>query len=126
MALLELKPLCPDYPLEQSRRDYRAAKRLGPYRVSEQAFYFPAFPTNSYLSFDAVLRAWTQKTSLPLTGCCGKELPMVMLRVEYEGGFYQNFTFETQDLADAALARLQKARPELFAAEAEAAATPQV
>lgn len=111
------KPLCPAYPLENPREDYKTAKRLGQYRVSDRAFYFLAFPTNRYLSFDAVSRAWTQKTTLPLTGCCGKELPMVLLRVEYEGGFFQNFTFEKQEEADAALARLRQRRPELFAEE---------
>lgn len=113
MAWLDLKPLCPSCLLPDPRADFRGAKRLGPYRVSETAFYFPAFPATCYLHFDAVVRAWSQKTTLPLTGCCGKELPMVLLRVEYLGGFFQNFTFEKQEMADFALSRLCKTRPEL-------------
>lgn len=108
------KPLCPTHLLADPKADYKTAKRLGQYRISDHAFYFLAFPTSRYLSFDAVTRAWSQKTSLPLTGCCGKELPMILLRVEYEGGFYQDFSFEKQDQADAALARLGQCRPELF------------
>jgi len=83
------------------------------YRVSGAAIYFKAFPGEKYLPFSAVERAWAQKSSMPLTGCCGKDLPVVVLRVKYSGGFYQNFTFEKRESADRVLAALQEARPEV-------------
>ena len=38
---------------------------------------------------------------------------MVVLRVKYSGGFYQNFTFEKRESADRVLAALREARPEV-------------
>lgn len=118
MALLEMKPLCPAYPLPDPRADYRTARRVGQYRVSNRALYYLAFPANRYLSFEAVRGAFSQKTSMPLTGCCGKELPMVLLRVDYEGGFYQDFTFEKQEEADRVLAILRQNCPVLLEKDA--------
>lgn len=113
MALLEMKPLCPAYPLADVRADYRTARRVGQYRVSSRALYYLAFPSNRYLSFEAVRGAFSKKTSMPLTGCCGKELPMVLLRVEYEGGFHQDFSFEEQKEADLVMEILRQNCPAL-------------
>ena len=38
---------------------------------------------------------------------------MVVVRMKYQGGFYQNFTFEKQESADKVLAAIFAARPEL-------------
>lgn len=114
MPLFTLQSLCPEHPLEDPKSDWKSARRVGQYRVSDRAVYFPAFPGTRYLSFDALTRAWSQKTSVPLTGCCGKELPMVLVRMEYAGGFYQDFSFEKQTEADRVLSQVRTRRPELF------------
>ena len=113
MPVFAMKSLCPEHPLEDASADYRSACRAEQYRVSGRAIYFAAFPGTKYLSFEAVNRAWVKKSSMPLTGCCGNELPMYNLRLWYEGGFYQDFTFEKQAEAEDVLASITAARPEL-------------
>ena len=69
MPMFSLKSLCPECPMEDAGADYRRARRVGQYRVSDRAIYFLAFPGTRYLPFAAVRRAWQQKSSMPLTGC---------------------------------------------------------
>lgn len=109
---MAIKSVCPSVELEDPRGDYKASVRAEQYRVSKQAIYFAAFPGTKYVPFRAVRQAWAQKSSISLTGCCGKELPVVVLRMRYEGGFYQNFTFEKQKTADQVLALLAECCPE--------------
>lgn len=110
---MALKSLCPEVTLPDSAADRGASRRIEQYRVGGEAIYYKVFPGEKYLPFAAIQRAWAQKSSIPLTGCCGKELPVVVLRVKYRGGFYQNFTFEKQESADQVLAAIFSARPEL-------------
>ena len=105
-AAVKMQSICPDIVLEDPVGDPRTAEQAEQYRVSRQAIYFAAFPGTNYLPFRAVRRAWAQRTGLALTGCCGKELPVVVLRMQYEGGFYQTFTFEKQKTADRVLSLL--------------------
>lgn len=109
---MAIQSLCPAITLPDPAADRKTARRVEQYRLSEQAIYIKAFPGDKYLPFTAVRRAWTQKSSMPLTGCCGKELPVVVLRVRYEGGFYQNFTFENQRGADQVLEAVARACPD--------------
>lgn len=95
MAMFTPRPLAKSHPLEDPAGDYKSARRAEQYRYSGSAIYFPAFPGTQYLSFASLSRALTRNTSLPLTGCCGKALPVTRLRLYYDGGeFYQDFTFE--------------------------------
>lgn len=115
---MALTSISPGYTVPDAKEDYKAAQRVAQYRASDTAFYFPAFPFSQYLPYAAVTKAWTQNSQLPLTGCCGKALPIVLLRVEYPGAngepVQQNFQFETQALADKVLDKIVAARPELF------------
>lgn len=110
---MAFQSICPGVTLENPREDYKSAVRAEQYRVSKQAIYIAAFPGTKYLPFRAVRQAWTKSASISLTGCCGKELPVVVLRVRYEGGFYQNFTFEKQKTADQVVALLTECCPEV-------------
>lgn len=114
MAIFTPKPLAQTHPLEDPAGDYKTARRAEQYRVSRQAIYFPAFPGTQYLSFASLDRALTRNTSMPLTGCCGKALPVTRLRLYYDGGeFYQDFTFEKLPNANEVLDVIAAARPEL-------------
>ena len=114
MAIFTPKPLAQSHPLEDPAGDYKTARRAEQYRVSGQAIYFPAFPGTQYLSFASLSRALTRNTSLPLTGCCGKALPITRLRLYYDGGeFYQDFTFEKLAGANEVLDTVAAARTEL-------------
>jgi hypothetical protein len=113
---MAIKSLCPSVTLEDPKEDYRTAIRVEQYRVSRQAIYFAAFPGTKYLPFRAVRQAWSQPSSISVTGCCGKQLPVVVMRVKYEGGFYQNITFEKQKAADQVLAMMKDCCPEVILA----------
>lgn len=110
---MAIKSLCPEAVLKDPAADRKESGRVEQYRVSGAAIYFKSFPGEKYLPFYAVERAWAQKSKVSLTGCCGSELPVVILRVRYSGGFYQNFTFERQESAERVLAALREARPEV-------------
>jgi len=97
---MAMKSLCPEFVLLDPAADRKASERVEQYRVSGAAIYFKTFPGEKYLPFSAVEWAWAQKSRVSLTGCCGSELPVVILRMKYSGGFYQNFTFEKQESAD--------------------------
>lgn len=114
MAMFTPKPLAKSCPLEDPDGDYKTARRAEQFRYSENAVYFPAFPGTQYLSFASLTRALTRNTSMPLTGCCGKALPVTRLRLYYDGGeFYQDFTFEKLANANMVLDAVAAARPDL-------------
>ncbi len=114
MAVFTPKPLAKSCPLEDPAEDQKTARRVEQYRFSSRAIYFPAFPGSQYLSFASLTRALTRNTSLPLTGCCGKALPVTRLRLYYDGGeFYQDFTFEKLANANMVLDAIAAARPDL-------------
>lgn len=114
MPLFHLKSQSQRCALEHPDEDYRAARRSAQYRIGAEAIYFPAFPGTRYLPYQAVSKALTRNTSLPLTGCCGKALPMTRLRLYYDGGeVYQDFMFEKLDEANRALDALLAACPEV-------------
>lgn len=113
MAMFELKSISEQVKLENAAEDYRDAVKVAQYRVSDKAVYFPAFPSNRYIPFDAATRAISKNSSLPLKGCCGKAIPVVKLRIFYDGEFYQEFVLEELKQADAILDRLASARPDI-------------
>ena len=117
---MALTSVSPRYTLPDPKAAYRAAQRVAQYRAGDEAFFFPAFPFSQYLPYAALTKVWTQNSQLPLTGCCGKALPIVLLRAEYESAqgesVVQNFQFETMALAEKVLEKIRAARPELFAA----------
>ena len=114
MPLCELKSLAQTCVLENATDDYRSARKVGQFRIGEKAAYLPGFPGTRYVPYDAVSHAWTKKTSITVKGCCGKALPMIRLRMYYDGDFYQDFMFDKLEDADAVLDGLQAARPELI------------
>ena len=113
MALFELKSMSDTHKLENAAEDYRTAKKVAQYRVSSQAAYFPAFPGNRYVPFAAVTRAVSKNSALPVKGTCGKAIPVVKVRLFYDGEFYQEFLVEKHDQANFILDALAAARPEV-------------
>ena len=102
-------------PIEKDLKpDYQSAAKLGNIRLGKVALYFPAFPTGAkYLPLTELNRAWVQKSSFSPKGCCGGQLPVFLLRVQYGGEFYQNLTFDREQDANRALALLKERLPEL-------------
>lgn len=97
--------------------DRRAAARIGQYRVGKAALYVPSFPLDQYIPFSAIRRAWSQPAQLGMTGCCGKTVPIVRVRVQYDSGdlglIIQNYTLDTQAEADRMLDLLEAGCPAL-------------
>ena len=54
MALFGMKSLAQNHVLEDAEADYRTSVRVEQFRVSDKAIYFPAFPGNQYIPFEAM------------------------------------------------------------------------
>ena len=113
MPLFQMKSQSARCCLEEAESDYRSARRVAQYRVGAKAAYFPAFPGTKYLPYAAVDQVISKNSALSVTGCCGKQLPVVRVRLFYDGEFYQEFMFEKQKQADALLDAVAAARPEV-------------
>lgn len=114
MALFACKSMSQTHTLADVQEDLRSARKAAQYRFGRQAVYLPAFPGTRYLPYSAVTRGVLKKSSLAPKGCCGAVLPMLRLRLDYDGEFYQEFLFEKKKDAEQALAALRAARPELL------------
>ena len=114
MPLFALKSLSRTHTLEDAKSDHKTSKRAEQFRFGEKAIYFPAFPGTQYLPYDALSHVKTRNTALCVTGTCGKQLPMVRLRLSYDGGeFYKDFMFEHQKNVDKVLDALRAFDPDL-------------
>lgn len=102
MPLFELKSIAKNIELENAKEDYRDSKRAEQFRVGEKAIYFPAFPGTQYLPFEALSAVKSKNTAISVAGTCGKQLPMVCLRLFYDG-IYKDFMFEKTKSVDIVL-----------------------
>lgn len=113
MALFPLKSLSATCTIENVDENYRVAKKVAQYRVSEKAVYVPAFPGDKYLPFAAVTKAVSRNSGLPVKGTCGKAVPVVRVKLWYDGEFYQELIVERAEQANLILDALAAARPDL-------------
>jgi len=113
MPLFEIKSLSQNHALENVKEDHRASTRTEQYRFSDQAVYFPAFPSDQYLPYTALRQVLSKNTAISVKGTCGKQLPMVRLRLYYDEEFYKDLMFEHQKNVDKVLDAIAAARPEL-------------
>ena len=114
MPIFAIKSLARTYELEGAERDYKETKRAEQFRFSEKAIYFPAFPGTQYVPYAAVTNVLSKNTAISVKGTCGKQLPMVRLRLYYDGGeFYKDFMFEKQKSADKVLDVIRGFNPDL-------------
>ena len=113
MPLFKVKSLAQSHALEDAEQDYQGSVRVEQFRISDKALYFAAFPGTQYISFDAMNQVKVRNTALSVTGTCGKQLPMVCLRVSYDGEFYKDFLFEKRAMVEKVLDRIRSARPDL-------------
>ena len=113
MALFELKSASEAHRIENAAADHKNAQKVAQYRVSGQAVYFPAFPGDRYIPFSAVTKAISRNSGLPIKGTCGKAIPVVRVKIYYDGEFYQEFVVEKAAQANAILDALAAARPDV-------------
>ena len=114
MPLFEVKSLSQEHTLENVKEDRRASRRAEQFRFSDKAVYFPAFPGDQYLPYTALTHVLSKNTAISVKGTCGKQLPMVRLRLYYDGGeFYKDFMFEYQKGVDKVLDAIRAFDPDL-------------
>ena len=113
MPLFEIKSLSEEFRLENANEDRRGAKRAEQFRFSDKAVYFPAFPGDQYLPYTALTHVLSRNTAISVKGTCGKQLPMVRLRLSYDGEFYKDLMFEAQKNVDKVLEAIAAARPDV-------------
>ena len=113
MPLFEIKSLSQEFELENAKEDRRTAERAEQFRFSDKAVYFPAFPGDQYLPYTALTHVLSKNTAISVKGTCGKQLPMVRLRLSYDGEFYKDLMFEAQKNVDKVLEAIAAARPDL-------------
>ena len=113
MPLFKLKSLVQEHVLEDPNKDYRTSRRAEQFRFSGEAIYFPAFPGTQYLPYTALSSARSKNSAISIIGTCGKQLPMVLLRLYYGEEFYKDFLFEKQAAADKVLDAICARCPEL-------------
>lgn len=105
---MAMHSICPDITLDDPKADYSSSLRIEQYRFSGHAAWFAAWPSAKYLPFSAVRQAWIQDSLLPLTGTCGKAIPVTVMRIRYKGNYYQTLTFEKRVNAQKAMDILQE------------------
>ena len=113
MPLFPLKSLSRRHVLEDAAADRQTAQRVEQYRVGDQALYIAGFPGDQYVPFAALDRVLAKGTSISPGGCCGTQLPMVCLRLAYDGEFSQNLLFEKWASVDKVLDRIRACRPDV-------------
>lgn len=111
MPIFELKSIT-NLTLENAKEDYRASKRAEQFRVGEKAIYFPAFPGTQYLPFESLSAVRSKNTAISVAGTCGKQIPMVCLRLSYED-VYKDFMFEKSKSVDLVLEAIAACCPGL-------------
>ena len=112
MPLFELKSIAKNVVLENAKEDYRASKRVEQFRCGAGAIYFPAFPGTQYLPYEALTRVRSKNTAISVAGTCGKQLPMVCLRMFYDDT-YKDFMLEKTKSADKVMEAIAACCPEL-------------
>lgn len=112
MPLFELKSIAANSVLENANEDYRASKRVEQFRCGAGAIYFPAFPGTQYLPYKALTRVKSKNTAVSVAGTCGKQLPMVCLRLYYDDTF-KDFMLEKKKSEELILAAIESCCPQL-------------
>ena len=112
MPIFELKSIAKNYALENAKEDYRISKRVEQFRCGEEAIYFAAFPGTQYLPFKALTGVKSKNTAVSIAGACGKQIPMVCLRLSYDDT-YKDFMFEKSKSVEMILDFIAASRPEL-------------
>mgnify|MGYP003293566688 CR=1 FL=1 len=112
MAILEPRSVSCEVQLTDASADYKNAVRVAQFRVSETAFYMPAFPGTQYIPFSCLTAAVLRKASLSTIGCCGKELPVLKLILRWNEG-EKELVIDPPKHADKILEQIRAARPDL-------------
>lgn len=115
---MRMESVCKSHFVSQPELDYQRAEEIGCFRFGDEAVYIPGFPEIRYLPLAALQRVWVQESTLAVGGSRGAEIRLYVLRAQYEGGPWQNFTFSRREDAQSALLQMRKLDPALPGAPA--------
>ena len=103
---MKLQSLSQAVLLPDGQEDRRSGVRLGQYRLSAKALYWP---NGDYLPLSAVTEAEATVGSIQTKGCCGLALPTPQVSAWCDGK-KKNILFDSQKQVDAFLAAWRQAR----------------
>ena len=78
--------------IDNAEADYKAAKRVGQFKVSENAIYKP---DGTYLPVSAVTEVTVDKSSVHVSGCCAGGVPVDRMIFDTESARYP-FLFDSK------------------------------
>ena len=82
------------------------------FRAGTGAIYFPAFPGTQYLPFESLSKVKSKNTAISVAGTCGKQIPMVCLRLYYDDT-HKDFMFEKSKSVELVLNAIAARCPDL-------------
>ncbi len=89
-------------------RDYAGAQRIDRYRIGEKAFYFPTFPSVTYVPFRDMGQVRSRQQGYSARGCCGSgSLKLEIVAMEI-GGKVKTFQFGSAEAAEKAVALISE------------------
>ena len=91
------KSIVPEFEIDDAKQDAKNGVRIQQFTVTDRAVYIPP---GRYLPIRAIRRVWIQDTQMPLTGCCGRAIPMSAVRMEYADGVTENLRLEKKENAE--------------------------
>ena len=92
------------------KSDARSGIRIEQSRISRNAVYFPK---EKYLLISDIRRTWIQSTTMSLVGCCGKGIPVFVVRLDHGGPEKVNIMMEKKENADKMVALLCEINPSI-------------
>ena len=104
----------PGRTVADPRSDMRSGVRIEQYKVSDQAVYFPK---EKYLLISDIRRAWIQTSQMNLIGCCGKGLPVYVVRLDYGAEEKVSLTMEKKENAEKMISLLCERNPSITVEE---------
>ena len=105
------RPYLEGRAVSDPKTDAKAGRRIEQYRVSREAVYFPK---EQYLLISDIRRTWIQTSQLNVTGCCGKGLPVYVVRLDCGGGTKVNLMMEKKENAEELIRLLREENPAII------------
>ena len=124
MAWMKWSPYLEGRTVADPASDHGQGVRIEQYRISASAVYFPR---EKYLLLSDIRRTWIQSSQMNVIGCCGKGLPVSILRIDAGEDVRVNLVFEKRENAEKAISLFLEANPgitvETWTREAQLAGT---
>ena len=90
------------------KMDAKNGRRIEQYKISRDAVYFPK---EQYLLISDIRRTWIQNSQLNITGCCGKGLPVFVVRLDCGDEKKVNLMVEKKENAEELIRLLCEVNP---------------